>query len=79
MPTGACASRRLSTSVTLGAGLAEGRFMHKGPTYVGGFVGSFGGSFIPTIWSAGQLSASAIAFFVIGGIAGVWLAHRLFA
>ncbi|MGD1049957.1 MAG: hypothetical protein ABR947_02665 [Solirubrobacteraceae bacterium] len=53
--------------------------MRKGPTYVGGFVGSFGGSFIPSIWGAGQLSASSIALFVIGGIAGVWLAYRLFA
>ena len=53
--------------------------MSKGPTYVGGFVGSFGASFIPSIWGAGQLSASSIVLFVIGGIAGVWVAHRLFA
>jgi uncharacterized membrane protein YeaQ/YmgE (transglycosylase-associated protein family) len=53
--------------------------MRKGPTYIGGFVGSFGGSFIPSIWGAGQLSASSIALFVIGGITGVWVAYRLFA
>jgi uncharacterized membrane protein YeaQ/YmgE (transglycosylase-associated protein family) len=52
--------------------------MRKGPTYIGGFVGSFGGSVIPSVWGAGQLSMSSIAFFVIGGIVGVWLAYRLF-
>jgi uncharacterized membrane protein YeaQ/YmgE (transglycosylase-associated protein family) len=51
--------------------------MRKGPTYVGGFVGSFIGSFIPTLWGAGQLSMSSLLFFVIGGIAGVWLAYRV--
>jgi len=53
--------------------------MRKGPTYIGGFVGSFGGSFIPSAWGAGQLSASSIVMFVIGGIAGISLAYRLFA
>jgi len=69
----------LSISVTLASGAAEKGTMSKGPTYVGGFVGSFGASFIPSIWGAGQLSASSIVLFVIGGIAGVWVAHRLFA
>ncbi len=53
--------------------------MRKGPTYIGGFVGSFAGSFIPSIWGAGQLSASSLALFVVGGITGVWVAYRLFA
>ena len=76
---GVCASRHLAKPVTLGAEPTEKGIMRKGPTYIGGFVGSFGGSFIPGIWGAGQLSASSIAFFVIGGIAGVWVAYRLFA
>jgi hypothetical protein len=45
---------------------------------MGGFVGSFGASFIPSLWGAGQLSISSLLFFVIGGIAGIWLAYRLF-
>lgn len=53
--------------------------MRKGPTYAGGLLGSFGGSFIPAFWGAGQLSMSSIAFFVIGGFVGIWLAYRLFA
>jgi uncharacterized membrane protein YuzA (DUF378 family) len=52
--------------------------MSKGPTYMGGSVGSFGGSFIPSLWGAGQLSMWSILFFLIGGIMGVWLAYRLF-
>jgi uncharacterized membrane protein YeaQ/YmgE (transglycosylase-associated protein family) len=51
--------------------------VRKGPTYIGGFVGSFAGSFIPSLWGAGQLSAASMAFFVIGGMAGIWLAYRL--
>jgi hypothetical protein len=51
--------------------------MRKGPTYIGGFVGSFGGSFIPSLWGAGQLSMSSIVFFVIGGVVGIWIAYRL--
>lgn len=53
--------------------------MMKGPTYVGGFVGSFVGSFIPAIWGAGQLSMASLLFFLLGGVAGVWLAYRLTA
>ena len=51
--------------------------MRKGPTYMGGFVGSFGGSLIPSLWGAGQLSISSLVFFMIGGMVGIWLAYRL--
>jgi uncharacterized membrane protein YeaQ/YmgE (transglycosylase-associated protein family) len=53
--------------------------MRKGPTYIGGFVGSFGGSMIPSLWGAGQFSGTSMLCFVIGGVAGIWLAVRLFA
>lgn len=51
--------------------------MMKGPTYAGGFIGSLVGSFVPSIWGAGQLSMASMLFFVIGGLAGVWLGYRL--
>jgi hypothetical protein len=44
---------------------------------MGAFLGSCVGSFVPSLWGAGQLSAASLAFFVIGGLAGVWLAVRL--
>jgi hypothetical protein len=52
--------------------------MGKGPTYTGGTVGSIGGSLIPSLWGAGQLSMWSMLFFMIGGILGVWIAYRLF-
>lgn len=56
----------------------ENGLVRKGPTYAGGFLGSFAGSLIPSLWGAGQLSMWSLVFFVLGGIAGVWLAYRLF-
>jgi hypothetical protein len=53
--------------------------MFKGPTYAGAFIGSCIGSFIPSIWGAGQLSMSSVLFFFLGGVAGIWLAYRLTA
>ena len=52
--------------------------MRKGPTYAGGFVGGTIGSFIPSLWGAGQLSLSSVALFMIGGFVGIWVAYRLF-
>ena len=78
-----CRSRRLiatsSKPVEPAGGQAEKIPMKKGPTYVGGFVGSFGGSMIPALWGAGQFSGASMLCFVIGGVAGIWLAVRLFA
>jgi hypothetical protein len=51
--------------------------MRKGPTYTGGFLGSLAGSFLPTIWGAGQFSASSLLFFMIGGLVGVWMGYRV--
>ena len=59
--------------------LTEEERVRKGPTYTGGFVGGTIGSFIPTLWGAGQLSLPSVAFFMIGGFVGIWLAYRLFA
>jgi hypothetical protein len=50
--------------------------MRKGPTYMGATVGSILGSFLPELWGAGQFSMWSFAFFIIGGVTGVWLAFR---
>ena len=52
--------------------------MRKGPTYIGATVGSFAGSLLPLLWGAGQLSLWSVLFFILGGLAGIWLAYRLF-
>ncbi len=51
--------------------------MRKGPTYMGGSLGSIGGSMVPGLWGAGQLSLWSLLFFMIGGFAGVWVTYRL--
>lgn len=53
--------------------------MGKGPTYMGAFIGSFGGSLIPSLWGAGQFSLWSLVFFMIGGFVGIWVGYRLSA
>jgi outer membrane lipoprotein SlyB len=57
---------------------ADNARVRKGPTYVGGFAGSLVGSLIPSAWGASQFSVASMVCFILGGIAGVWLAYRLF-
>ena len=52
--------------------------VRTGPTYIGGFVGGLIGSFIPSLWGAGQLSMASLVFFMLGGFFGIWIAYRLF-
>ncbi len=59
-------------------GLTEDGLVRKGPTYTGALVGGTIGSFVPSLWGAGQLTMSSVVFFVIGGLFGIWLAYRLF-
>jgi hypothetical protein len=59
--------------------LTDQGIVRKGPTYVGGFVGGTIGSFIPSLWGAGQLSLSSVVFFMLGGFVGIWIAYRQFA
>jgi len=40
-------------------------------------VGLTIGSFVPSLWGAGQLSLSSLLFGAAGGIAGIWVAARL--
>ena len=58
--------------------LTEEEPVRKGPTYTGGFVGGTIGSFIPSLWGAGQLSLSSVVFFMIGGFVGIWIAYLRF-
>jgi len=45
--------------------------------WVGVFVGSTVGSFIPDLWHAGFLSMSSLIFSTIGGLLGVWAGAKL--
>lgn len=45
--------------------------------YIGAFVGSIIGGFIPTLWGAGFLSFSSIIFSGIGGIIGIFVTLKI--
>ncbi|MEI8327996.1 MAG: hypothetical protein WCG02_02560 [Candidatus Taylorbacteria bacterium] len=45
--------------------------------YLGLFVGSTIGSFIPTIWGAGFFSLSSIICSMFGAMIGMWAGYRL--
>jgi len=45
--------------------------------WIGVFVGSTIGGFIPDLWGASVFSFSSIIFGGLGAIAGIWVAYRL--
>jgi hypothetical protein len=45
--------------------------------WIGLFIGSTIGGFIPGLWGAGILSFSGVIFSAIGGLAGIWLGFKL--
>ncbi len=51
--------------------------MTKQFIWIGIFVGSTVGSFIPTLWGASFLSFSSVLLSGIGAIAGIWLGYQL--
>jgi hypothetical protein len=51
--------------------------MNKRSMYIGMFVGSTIGGFAPILWHGSLISISAVVLSGIGGLAGIWAAHRL--
>lgn len=45
--------------------------------WLGLFVGSTIGSFIPNLWGAGFLSFSSILLSAVGGAVGIWVGYKL--
>ncbi len=45
--------------------------------WIGLFIGSTVGSYIPEFWGAGIFSVSSVLGGMIGGIVGVWLGFRM--
>jgi uncharacterized membrane protein YeaQ/YmgE (transglycosylase-associated protein family) len=50
--------------------------MDKKMVYIGLFIGSLVGGYIPTLWGAGPFSMASIFGGAIGSLAGIWLAYR---
>lgn len=40
-------------------------------------VGATAGSFAPLVWGGSEMSLTSVLFGVVGGIAGVWVGHRV--
>ena len=51
--------------------------MTKTLIWLGIFIGSTLGSFIPLLWGEGLLSFSSIIFSGIGGFLGLWAGYKL--
>ena len=45
--------------------------------WIGLFVGSAVGGYVPALWGAGMLSFSSVIGSAIGGVTGIWLGYRL--
>ena len=45
--------------------------------WMGAFLGSLVGSFIPMLWGAGELSVSSLLFGSLGAVAGVYAGFKL--
>ncbi len=45
--------------------------------WIGVFVGSTVGSYVPNLWGAGFFSFSSVLFSAIGAFIGIWLGYRL--
>jgi uncharacterized membrane protein YeaQ/YmgE (transglycosylase-associated protein family) len=51
--------------------------MDRRTIWLGLFVGSTVGGYIPTLWGAGLFSFSSIFFSAAGALFGIWIAFRL--
>jgi hypothetical protein len=56
---------------------ATEEYVGKKSIWIGMFVGSSIGGFLPMLWHAGMLSMWGIVMSTIGGIAGIWIAYRI--
>ncbi len=45
--------------------------------WIGVFVGSTVGSYIPSLWGADLFSFSSILFGTLGAFVGIWLGYKL--
>jgi hypothetical protein len=49
----------------------------KSLIYLGLFIGSTVGSYVPTLWGAGFLSFSSVICSAIGGILGIYIFFKI--
>jgi hypothetical protein len=45
--------------------------------WIGAFVGSGIGGYVPLLWGGSLLSLSSIVLGMVGGLAGIWVGYRI--
>ena len=45
--------------------------------WIGVFIGSTAGSYVPSLWGEGFLSFSSILASTVGGLVGIWLGFKI--
>jgi hypothetical protein len=50
--------------------------MAKKIIWIGFFVGSTLGNFVPTLWGGDAMSIAGILWSAVGGILGIWAGYR---
>ena len=69
---------RILAAAPGGGEAREGTLMERSRLiWIGPFVGSAVGGYVPALWDAGMLSFSSVIGSAIGGGAGIWLGYRL--
>ena len=51
--------------------------MEKKMIYLGMFIGSTIGGFVPALWGGDLFSMSGLFFSLVGGILGIWAGYRI--
>lgn len=49
----------------------------RGLIWLGLFIGSTIGGYIPSLWGASFLSFSSVILSAVGGVIGIWLGYKL--
>lgn len=50
----------------------------KTATWIGVFIGSTVGSFIPSLWGASPFDLSSLFLSAMGGFLGIWFAYKMY-
>ena len=45
--------------------------------YIGAFVGSSIGGYVPVLWGGSLLSFTSVTLGLVGGLAGIWVGYRI--
>ncbi len=53
------------------------QIMQQKLIWIGLFVGSTAGGYLPALWGSGPFSMAGVIFSAVGGVFGIWLGYQL--